>query len=471
MNNFSHILNESNSTASITVTESIESGHVTPEVLDQYIGSMGKKIPSTVQTALYLTKKYNLLSDTIIDEIKNTSKSRIGSVCKKYNMSVEDFDSLYNLLKTIGHNIRLLPQYQSEAETKSVMKGKLTIDDLTVDLDSPKGRNDATKMYMPLVYKIVNQYVGKSKLGRPELISAGLLGFTSALNDYKRSNDEGKRVTFKTYASYRVQQAILNDINNYGHTLSGTNWYATKKFGAGLLDAMSLDGTGMKDDEGEFKNDRLAALGEEPEPLERDEEKEWTALYRLLDSAFNTRDTNIFYRYFGLHGYKKEKSKDIAKSYGMSEGNIRNSIINKMIKFLKNDPKSGEILSNIMDMYNESLMCSLVGMDADFITETLVNDDIFILLEELNRWNNKDVFMHSLYLAYENIKKSDIEIINIIINGDFSILDDMYKKNKKTIVKFLKEMYPTENISRKTDVSLLEYMTDIQNAYQRYKTK
>ena len=470
MNNFSYILNEVNS-KSIVSESNGDNGYITPEVLDQYISSMGKKIPSTVQTALYLTKKYNLLSDNEIDEIKDASKSRMGSVAKKYNMSLNDFNTLYDLLKTIGHNIKLLPQYQSEAETKSIMKGKLTIDDLTVDLDTPKGRNDATKMYMPLVYKIVNQYVGKSKLGRPELISAGLMGFTKALNEYRRNDKDGKRVTFKTYASYRVQQEILNDINNYGHTLSGTNWYATKKFGAGLLDAMSLDGTGMKDDEGEFKNDRLAALGEGPEPLDRDEEKEWTALYRLLDSTFNNRDTNIFYRYFGLHGYKKEKSKDIAKSYGMSEGNIRNSIINKMIKFLKNDPKSGEILSNIMDMYNESLMCSLVGMDADFITETLVNDDIFILLEELNRWNNKDVFMHSLYLAYENIKKSDIEIINIIINGDFSVLDDMYKKNKKVIVKFLKEMYPTENISRKTDVALLEYMTDIQNAYKKYKTK
>ena len=122
-------------------------------------------------------------------------------------------------------------------------------------------------------------------------------------------------------------------------------------------------------------------------------------------------------------------------------------------------------------MYNESLMCSLINSPREVILETLVNDDIFILLEELNRWNNKDVFFHSLYLAYENISESDINVINTLINGDFSILDDLYKKNKKSIVRFLKEMYPTENISRKTDVALLEYMEDIQNAYQKYKTK
>ena len=155
----------------------------------------------------------------------------------------------------------------------------------------------------------------------------------------------------------------------------------------------------------------------------------------------------------------------------MSEGNIRNSVINKMIAFLKRDRGATEILSNIQDMYNESLMCSLINSPREVILETLVNDDIFILLEELNRWNNKDVFFHSLYLAYENISESDINVINTLINGDFSILDDLYKKNKKSIVRFLKDMYPTENISRKTDVALLEYMEDIQNAYQKYKTK
>ena len=252
--------------------------------------------------------------------------------------------------------------------------------------------------------------------------------------------------------------------------MGGTNWYASKKFGAGLLDAVSIDGMGTNDD-GEIKNDHIAALGEDPEPLERDEEKQWKELYDLIESTFKTRDVNIFYRYFGLHGYKREKSKDIAKDFGMSEGNIRNSIINKMIAFLKRDRGASEILSNIQDMYNESLMCSLINSSREVILETLVNDDIFILLEELNSWNNKDVFFHSLYLAYENISTSDIEVINTLINGDFSILDDLYKKNKKSIVRFLKEMYPTENISRKTDVSLLEYMEDIQNAYQKYKTK
>ena len=77
---------------------------------------------------------------------------------------------------------------------------------------------------------------------------------------------------------------------------------------------------------------------------------------------------------------------------GMSEGNIRNSVINKIIAFLKKNDKAMEILSDIQDIYNESLMIEMVGFERDMIIETLVNDDMFILLEELNRWGDKNVF-------------------------------------------------------------------------------
>ena len=465
MNNFSLFIDESRKSNGSEV--------ITAAELDQYISKVGKKLPSTVQRVIYLTKKYALLDSDSLDEIKSTLKPNAGAVMSKYDIPETDFETLWSELKDLGRNITLLPQYQSEAERKAFEAGKVTVDDLTIDLTTPKGRNDAAKMYMPMIYKIVNQYVGKSRLGRDELMSAACAGFADAITDFgvdKGGDEKEHKVTFKTYASYRVQQAILNDINQFGHSLSGTNWYASKKFGAGLLDAVSIDGMSTNDD-GEIKNDHIAALGEDPEPLERDEEKQWKELYDLIESTFKTRDVNIFYRYFGLHGYKREKSKDIAKDFGMSEGNIRNSIINKMIAFLKRDRGASEILSNIQDMYNESLMCSLINSSKEVILETLVNDDMFILLEELNRWNNKDVFFHSLYLAYENISTSDINVINALINGDFSILDDLYKKNKKSIVRFLKEMYPTENIARKTDVTLLEYMEDIQNAYQKYKTK
>ena len=312
---------------------------------------------------------------------------------------------------------------------------------------------------MPVVNKIVNQYVGKSKLNRSDLMSAAHIAIANAIKEWDRSKGQ----LFKTYLSYRVQQQILNDIDEHGHSLSGTSWYTTKKYGSEVLDAVSIDGI-SRDENGEFKQDRLAALGYNDGRDEETEVKQWKKVFEILEKKFKQRDLDIFYSYFGLNGYKKEKSKDIAKRYGMSEGNIRNSIINKILAFLKKDKESLELLVSLMDSYNESLMIELIGCDKNAILERLSNDDIYILLEEITKWCNKDVFARSL----NNSLAGNSEIILNILNGGFEEIDLNIKKYKKDLIKFLSNMYPTENMSRKTDVDLIEYMMELQEIYKKY---
>lgn len=464
MNNFTDFILEAR--------KNYDSESLLSSEISKYLNKVNKVIPKQVQTAIYLTQKYNLLDSSSIDEIRNASKSSLKKLSAKYDISDNNMAELWQLLKDIKSNIRLLPQYQTAQERESLMLGKLSMDDLTIDLDSQQGRNAATKVYMPMIYKIVNQYLGKSSLSKQELMSAALVGFTGAMNDWKRKTgdeDEENKVTFKTYAAYRAKQQILNDMNELSHTLSGTNWYATKNYGD-KLDAFSLDGI-LGDDDGEFKQDRLAILGvsDADWELNGDENKQWKSLFDLLEKTFTQREVDIFYRFFGLNGYKKEKSKDIAKSYGMSEGNIRNSIINKMINFLKKDKKANNILTGIQSIYNEALMAELVGFNKQEILEALANDDTFILLEELNRWNNKDVFKNAFYNALDKINIDDSKKLIDIFKGDFETIDSNYRKNKRLISFFLGNMYPAENMSRKTDVSLIEYMEEIQKLYQKYK--
>lgn len=444
------------------------SGSLLSSEINQYLSKVNRVIPENVKRVIYLTQKYNLLDIASIEEIKNSNKGGLKSLAKKYNINEDSLEDLWNMLKDLKNKIKLLPQYQTEQERQAIELGKLSMDDLTIDLDSQAGRSAAAKMYMPMVYKIVNAYVGKSKLDKQELMSAALKGFTDAMNDWRKTDDEGQRVAFKTYAGFRVKQQILNDINEYGHTLSGTNWYASKVYGAGLLDAVSIDGMMSGDDE--IDSDKLSALGIEDKDLTRNEEKSWQSLYKLLENNFKQRDVNIFYRYFGLNGYKREKSKDIAKSMGMSEGNIRNSIINKMIKFLKNDRKASEILQDIQDMYTESLMIEMLGYTKEEIFETLINDDMYILLEELTKWNYKTVFNQAMRDTFSMIPdQKDKKILIDILKGDFEYLDNNFKKNKNLIILFLSNLYPTENMKKKTDVDLLNYMSDLQNYYKKYK--
>ena len=65
--------------------------------------------------------------------------------------------------------------------------------------------------------------------------------------------------------------------------------------------------------------------------------------------------------------------------------------------------------------------------------------------------------------------QKDKKILVNILKGDFEYLDNNFKKNKNLIIIFLSNLYPTENMKKKTDVDLLNYMSDLQNYYKKYK--
>jgi hypothetical protein len=101
--------------------------------------------------------------------------------------------------------------------------------------------------------------------------------------------------------------------------------------------------------------------------------------------------------------------------------------------------------------------------------EAILSDDTYILLEELTKWSNKNVYINTLNIALNELSNDESYAIQQMLKGDFDYLDRMFKKEKKTIVKFLGLMNPTESFVRKTDVALLEYMSELGDLYKRYK--
>lgn len=320
---------------------------------------------------------------------------------------------------------------------------------------------------MPMVHKIVNEFVGKSRLAKPELMSAALHGFTNAMNDWRKEGKEDSAVPFKTYAAYRVRQQILDDINTLSYTVK-TNWYGVKKMGATMLSAISLDG--MANDDGEFKQDRLAALGaEDPNyNLSKNEEEQWADLYKIIENTFKQRDIDVFYRYFGLKGHNKEKGKDIAKSLGISPSLVKGIVQDIVLKRLKRNPKAMEILLSLQDSYNESLMFDIMNLEKQMMIEAILSDDTFILLEELTKWSNKDVYINTVETALDTLDSSEAKTIKTILSNGFDYLDKVFKTNKKVIIKFLSLVNPTDSFVRKTDVALLEYMDELSELYKTY---
>jgi DNA-directed RNA polymerase specialized sigma subunit len=359
---------------------------------------------------------------------------------------------------------KVMPQYLSQSERELIEKGQLALDDATIDLESQAGRNAVSKLYTPMVLKIVNQWVGKSSLDKASLISAGMAGLADAINDWKREPDAktGRVVPFKTYAGFRIKQQILNDINSYSHGLSGTNWYSAKQASDGKI---NIDTTSLDSLNTAIELDHIGALG--ANDTDKNDESRWKKLFNELDRKFTQRDTDIFYRFFGVNGRTKEKSKDIAKSYGMSEGNIQNSVIKKMIKYIKNNKTLTDMLLDILNIYTESLMKGMCGMDREQIVEVFAGDDIYLLLEDTTRWESRSQFMKSYTYAMNSLAPQDKTVVIQALEGGFAEVDRSLRRNANIYKKFVRTMNPTSGTL--TDGDLIDDMVSISNYYLKYK--
>ena len=83
-------------------------------------------------------------------------------------------------------------------------------------------------------------------------------------------------------------------------------------------------------------------------------------------------------------------------------------------------------------------------------------------------WKQKlSLFINTINLAFETINNvNDVKIIKDMLSNGFDYLDKVFKSNKKLIIKFLGIIYPTESFNRKSDVSLLEYMSELADIYK-----
>lgn len=462
MQTFTNIINEARNRVNFD-SVSLLSSEIT-----KYLNKVNRVIPKNVQDIIYLTQKYNLLNAEDIQSIIDANKSQLETLSKTLNIKIDALKDIQIKIKGLKKQIKLLPQFQSQQEREEIMNGKLAANDLTIDLETQAGKNAVAKMYTPLVLKLVNDYVGKSSLDRAALISAGMLGLANAINEYDKDKSN---MSFKSFAGYRIIQAIKDDMNNISRTIS-TNWYGVKNDTA--IKTSSLSDL-VTNDDGDYNDDHFAALADYDDYDSKDKEKVFAELYKILEMKFSVRDCDIYYRYMGLKDYFgiKQKSKDIAKMYGMSEGNIKNSVINKINKFIKDNPKTMLLMKELRESYEISLMNELIYNmnDKQVIYESLISNDMFIMLEEMNRWGNKDNFKMSITNILNKLSIEDAKYFIECLEKGFDYVDETYKKRKKLLSFILKEIYPTENFNNKSDVTIINSIVELSEISNNYKIR
>lgn len=448
--------------------------------LREYIDKVSKKLPQKVNIVLQRILELKILSREEIIDIIEASSAALKRLCRDtYNCLYDDIVDLKRLLKDINQDIRLLPMFMSEIQRERFMKDKIDVQDILLDLDSDSGRDRCAKEYAPLVVAIAKKYNGKSSLSLNELISAGQLGLTKAMNDYHKpdsyidvddtipSSDKEetkvkKGLSFKQYAGWRIRQQILNDMNDLSRVVRISQYIYQKN----KDQDKSSNNFSKSLDDAEI-NDINISTNMKSASYDKEDEM-WSKIYKFVDSKFSTRDASVFYQFFGVRGYKQKSGVEIAKSVKLTPARI-SYIIAKILKTIRQNNQLKQYLEYISDLYTESIISRCYNMNYQDILNTLMDDSILVILENLTRWSNPDILCNTLNMVLEDLVPDTRDTIITNIKESFNTIDESFSENREPYIEFLERIYPTIPIRKKDDSTILSYLGEIHQKFHEYE--
>ena len=428
--------------------------------LRTYYDFVKKYVSSDTKKVFELLLKLQIYTKKDLDLIKNGS-----------NFATSDEQDLNKLLKKIKDEYKILPQNLTQTQYEAILNKKINVKELTLDFVSSEGRNRIAKEYTPLVIKIAKQVQGKfPNMSFDEIIASGMLGLTYAMDNWKSNPAKGEKVvSFLQYASYRIYYQIHTDSMEFYQALSGINYNNVNKiidkWGTASLVPVRLDQT-----ENEAIRDRIEKSLEGVDDINKvkihadsnnPNDPQWGLLFADLEKKFPAKTLDIFYRFFGLAGREQTKGVELAKEYGISQGNLTNTHIKKVLDYIK---KNRFLMGVLKDLYTESLLGQCVDLDKNQILEKLSQDDMYLYLVESNNWFKLDNFVKDLDYALSMMPNTK-EVVEFL-GADFEYLDNNLKKYKNDLMLFCKKMFPHQVI--RTDGDIIEYMTELQSFYQEY---
>lgn len=464
---------------------------LTAQGMEQFLIQKGANLPKNVKPIVEWMKKYKILDKEEVEAIMIMSSPKLKALAKTKGMSEDEMISMVKELKKLGLEKNLLPMFMDQETRQDYINGDKENEDIMLDLVSEKGRAAIVKQYTPLINKIVNQYVGKTSLDKSELLSAAFEGLVCAMNEYRKPSKEieaqndiedkeeakkKKRSSFLTYASYRMKQKILDDINNYSRTVripgSTMNRHKDDEDWENMGKTTSIDVTfAGSEEEGKLTlADRLADLQIGPEDLKLDGEDAANAataekIYNMIENKFNQKHCTVFYKTFGLKGYTMMRPSEVAKEMGLSNANV--SMINKRIAtFLKTTPGAQPLLKSLLINCMESIFVDSLSKTRVEVSEALRSNDMYILFEDLTKWSEPSVLESSLKMTLDQYDSDTAQFLIDCFNQGIGLVEEEYQANKKLFVHFLESLNPTQSFQKKQDLFILAEMDSLISLYQ-----
>lgn len=462
------------------ITESVNSDFaITQDEYDEYSDAICKtKRTKEFTNLLWLVKKYAILFDK-----ENFEKLLKGKTLDEKIISIGVQKDIVKLCKKIGDEVKLLPQLLTAEQRQLVIDNKIDPNDLTIDLETQKGRDIIAKRYISLIEKLVRQYKNKSSLSDEELRSAAYLGLTNAMNEYKnpeelkKSGKEGK-MSFTNYAAYRIQQQILNDMNNYSRNVHISDYYQKqiKTDEEGVIPSeVSLDKPYFgKDDDEAYTLSNYIGFSTDDEQLEQKEKEQmYKKLFARIESKFSLRDCNFLYKTFGVNGQKQEKVKDIAREYNISSPAVTQAVT-RIIKFMSTDSVCKSIkhaFESLIDDYIINKALFIYDKPKDEIIESFLYDDIYMIIESVNRFSDRKKFEEIINKATDFLSVNEALFIYDVIRGVIVLDEKQVKKHRAELALFLENVYPENAYKKESAENIINTMNELKDIAIKFKIK
>ena len=334
------------------------------EVADRFISDDAKTvIKYFIENNDYVKKFGNGDSKNAIDNFYN------GPVPKD-----EKLKEVYKCIGKLNKTNRLLeiPMFQTDEQFEGIINKKVSPDEILLDLNSEKGRNEVVKKYDKLCWKIAREYIGKSTFDLDDLYAYALEGLTNAMNWYgkktKKNNADEEKIkafTFYSYASRIIRFTIIGAIRSESHTVripvSQQNKEREVRGANTVSNTISGDKGIGSDSEGNEKSmfDKLSASMDVQDGDEKINKEDflntWKEIFDILKKKFSERDLNIFCDVWGVYGHKELKGRQIADKYGLKSKSSATYISSKVFNEIEKDKKLKELFIDAYELMHESL--------------------------------------------------------------------------------------------------------------------
>ena len=295
-----------------------------------------------------------------------------------------------------------IPVFLTQQQFADVCSKKISLDNIVIDFDDEKTRNELVKKYQPLIWKIVNQWNSKTVMSKEDIYSAALEGFTYAMNTYgKKSKKRLKQeetmtpeeieefekklhssMTFGQYAAFMVRTYITEEIKDMSRTVrvARSAQQKEKKTNGSIKSVNTISGdsiaTTNKDGNSKTVFDFIGTVDDAGKSLDNEDlDKLWAKVYDKLEQKFDKKIMDIWYSYNGINGYKQLENKELAKKYGVVPSNIT-YYLTKVNMYIRKDKELYKMMTDIYELMKECLNdLDREGDDYDMIY-TSVNTDI-----------------------------------------------------------------------------------------------